>query len=781
MAAPVSSLVTGIAGFDVTAAVDGLLSFNKLEIAQAKAKQTQETTKQDAFVAINSAMLAFKATAVAMSDSAAFFAYGASLSSSSSAVPASSLIDVSGTDSVSAGKHNIIVSQIAQAERISSSVGVQDATGTAATDDQTALGLSGTFQVGASSVSVAISDTLQDIAASINQQNKGVSATGVSASIIKVSGGDFRLVLAADDTGAAGFTISGTALDVGGSLANLNLGAVGQTNARQSLQTPQDAQVSIDGLSISRSSNTITDALNGVTLSLKQADPTVTVGMDISVDTAALQSNVQSFVDAYNNVQNLVNEQFSFDPNTNTTGVLAGEAILTSIQSTLANSLIQSVPGLASDRNSMVMIGVEPDEKGQLFINNSRFDTFLNADPTAIRDVFVANGTSSNNQLQFLTHGLNTPSGIYQVNVTQAATRATLSSTLATDLVNVGLASNETATFTDSSSGRQALVNLLAGQTQASIITSLNTEFAKVSTDVHQLSGSLGAAVNTSSTLASLGFGIAAGDTITIAGTNRQGVAVNSSFSVLDPASDTISTLLSSIQSAFNQQVLASLDATGNIQVSDAQSGDSLLSLNLTANNEGGGTLNLGTDIVKTEGRYAMNLTALAQGNGITIEGKSFGTSSDFTISQSVDGLGIANQSAQGTSLVGTINGAAATGSGQLLVGTTGNVDGMGVFYTGTSTGNVGDITVGVGLAAKMEGILDLFSNPFSGLIQGSILSSQDSYDVLSANITKLETQMEQQRTSLTQSFSVMQQTLASLQQSGDFITQQVNAQNARN
>jgi len=782
LATSISSTVTGIAGFDVTAAVDGLLAFPKLSITRAEDKQTAETAKQDAFAAINDAMLAFKSTAMAMADSSKFFSYAASLTSSSAAVPSSSLLDVTGTDSVSAGKHSIVVKQIAQAERLSSSSAVKDSAGIAVTSDTTALGLVGSFNIGTTTVSVGGTDTLQDIAAAINQENTGASATGVSASVLKVAGGDYRLVLVSDTTGAAGFTLSGVALNTGGALANLQIGAATQaTGGRQTLQTPQDSQVVIDGLTLSRSSNSISDALTGVTLNLKQADPLVTMTMDVSIDTAALNANVQAFVDAYNSVQSLVNEQFVFDPNTNTTGVLAGEPILTSIQSTLANSLIQSIPGLASDRSSMVMVGVEPDEKGQLTINPTLFDKFLTTDPTAIRDVFVANGSSTNNQLQFLTNGLNTPSGTYQVNVTQAASKASVLGSKDFSLGN--LLANDTVTFTDSNSGRQAIVNLLALDTQASIISQLNTEFNKLTTEQHQLTGSLGATgVTTSSTLASLGFGVTAGDTISIGGTNRQGGAVAGSFSVLDPATDTVGTLLSAIQSTFNQQVTTSLDATGHIQVTDAQSGDSLLSISLTANNESGGTLTFGTDSVVTEGRYAMSLVAVAKGNSISVEAKAFGTSSNFSVAESAtgaNGLGLGTVTA-GTSIAGTINGSTATGSGQLLIGNAGVVDGLGVFYTGTTTGAIGDINVGVGLGAKMEGILDLFSNPFTGLIQGTIASSQSTYDDLTKKINDLNVQLEQQRTMLTNSFTSMQTTMNTLQSTGDFLTAQVNAQNAK-
>ncbi|MDQ6953319.1 MAG: flagellar filament capping protein FliD [Mariprofundaceae bacterium] len=775
----IASSVLGVVGFDTKAAVDGLLAFDKLAITQAQKKQTNQTAKQDAFAVINDAMLAFKSTALSMADSTKFFAYSAALTSNDPAVAAGTLLDVTGTDAVSAGTHKIIVQQVAQAQRLSSGQGVTDSLGSVVSSDQTALSMVGSFNVGAASISVIGTDTLQDIASKINQQNTGATATGVSASIIKVGNNDFRLVLASDQTGATGFTLTGAALDAGGALANLQLGS-GVPNARNSIQQGLDAQVSIDGLSIFRSSNTISDALNGVTLTLKQAN-LAEVSMNISVDTASLRNNVQSFVDAYNKVQGLVNSQFSLDPKTGTTGILASESVLTSIQSTLSSSLLQSIPGLASDRNTMVSVGIEPDAKGVLTINPTLFDKFITTDPTAIRDVFVANGISSNQQVQFLTSGLNTPSGTYQINISQAASKASVSSSATTDLVNATLASPETLTITDSASQRQAIVNLTAGMNQASILTALNTEFSKQTTDIHQLSGSLGAGLTVSNSLTSLGKGIAAGDTITISGTNRQGGTVNGSFSVLDPATDNISTLLSAIQSTFNQQVVASLDtATGKIQVSDVQSGDSLLTVNLTANNQGGGSLNLGTDTVLKEGRYAMSLAAIAQGNGISIQGKSFGSSSNFSINQSVNGLGIVNQNASGQSIIGSINGISARGSGQLLIGNSGKIDGLGVLYTGASTGNIASVTVGVGLGAKMEGLLDLFANPFTGLIQSSISSSQSIFDTLTTRIADMERQMAQKKTSLDKSFLAMQQSLSVLNQAGSFLTQQVNAQNAR-
>jgi len=777
----ISSLVSGqVAGFDTQAAVDGLLGIKQYEISQLQKKQDAITARQDAFLQVNNAVSSLRNTAIGMADSAAFFGYTASLASSSSTVTASTLMDVSGTSGVTAGQHNIIVSQIAQAERLSSSVAVKDGTGTATASASTALNISGSFLLAGTTVSITTSDSLNDIAANINQLNTGASATGVSATVMKVGDNDFRLILASDTPGATGFTLSGADLDAAGALASLQLGATGQANAYQTLQIAQDANISIDGLTLTRTTNTITDALSGVTLSLKQADPAVTVNMSIGVDQQALRANVQSFVDAYNSVQTLINDQFKFDPSTGVGGVLAGEPLLTSIQGSMSSNLLKSIPGLATDRNSLVMVGVEPDINGQLIINEDRFGTFLANDPTAIRDVFVAQGSSTNNNIQFLTNGLNTPSGTYSVNVTQAATKAVATGT--TDLT-AGLAANETVTITDAGSSRQAVVNLTAGQSQSSIITALNAELLSVYTEQHQLSTALtagGPAANGATTFSALGLGVAAGDTISISGTLRSGASVSSSYTVLDPAADTVSSLLTAIQSAFNQEVTATIDVTGKITLTDVSTGDSQQTVALTANNQGGGTLSFGSDTIVTDGRYALSAQAVISGTGIAIESKSYGSGSGFTIAQSVDGLGIINLSISGTDVTGSINGLAATGAGQRLLGTSGNADGLALLYTGSATGAVGDLTVGIGVAAGYDGLLEMYSNPVTGLIQNSMQSDQTTFDGLTAKMDNLTVLMEQQRVTLTAQFTAMQQAISSLNASSSFISQADGLASAR-
>ncbi|MDX8414100.1 MAG: flagellar filament capping protein FliD [Mariprofundales bacterium] len=866
-----------LAGFDTVSAVTGILTPQQFEIDQLTKRQADIVAKQDLLNQFNVDLQSLRTTATAMADSTNFFAYGASLSSSNASVPASNLLAISGTNSVSAGSHSLVVDQIATAKRSSSSIAVKDTTNTAITADTDILGLTASsFQINGQTVNVTSADSLLDIKNTINQLNSGSTATGVTASIVKVSASDFRLVLAADSTGQSGFALTGTALNSSGALANLQLGAqassaavtdaagaavdssatalsytastftvtdnlgVAQTinvtasdtlqtiadkvtaingvvatvdtvgssdlrlnisadasnpplnntitlagadltgnlvnlkltagtvsNASSIIQAPVDAKLTVDGLQITRSSNKISDALSGVTIDLKQADPATTVNMDIAVDTAALQSNVQAFIDGYNTVMSFINSQYAIDPNTGTTGILASDTLLGSIQSSLSGSLLQTVPGLASDRSSLALIGVEPDSKGVLSINPDLFDNFLNTDPTAIRDVFVATGTTDNNQLQFLTNGFNTPSGTYSVDITQAATRSIANSTSAPTT------STDTITVTEGS--RVATIALSSSTNINTLMSTINTEFAKTTTEQRQLNAALsGGAANTSTTLASLGFAV--NDTITIGGTSRTGTTVNNSTFTVLATTDTLGDLLSAIQVTFDQQVVASIDSGGHIAIADSTAGDSLLTLNLTPSS----AVNLGTDTVVTEGRYAMNLQAIEDpttAGAIAIRAKSYGSSTSFSVGSTSDKLGL-NTYTAGLDVIGTINGNTASGKGQLLSGTSGNIDGMGLFFSGTSP-VASTLTLGVGAAASYDGLLDTFSNNFTGLVVSDVQYMQSNYDDITAQITNLQTQMDAKRTRLTQSFTQMQQILATLQTTGSFLTAQTSAQNA--
>jgi flagellar hook-associated protein 2 len=784
------SSVSGLAsGIDSANIVDQLMASEGRKITTLQDRQADELAKQRLMNTLGTSLSSLRSMFTDLADQNNFLV-NQSILSSNTATDAASLLTVTPSSTAVPGTHTIIVNQLAAAEKLGSSSAVKNSTGTAITSDSVALGYTaGSFTVqgqaaSAQTVNVTSTDSLRDIRDKINQLNTGSDATGVTASILKVGTSDYRLILAADDTGLTNGSVSlgGTDLDAAGNLANLQLGAVAQGNARQSLQLAADASIDIDNITITRESNSITDAISGFTLDLKNADAATTITVSTSTDQTAVKEKIQSFVDSYNEVMDFINEQMTFNPDTKTSGILAGESLLRSIKSQLSGSLLTAVPGLASDRNSLAMIGVEPDSKGHLGINSTRLDNLLATDANSVRDLFAASGTSNNSALEFLTYGPNTVSGSYAVNITAAALKATATGT--TDL-SAGLGGAEQITITDASS-RQAVVNLTNAQSLSSIISALNTEFAATYTEQRQMSAALVTGAGTPATSATLlqdltdgasgSLGITAGDTITIGGTSRAGGAVSYTFTVSDPAVDTVGDFLAAIQMAFDQKVTASLDASGNVTVTDNQAGDSSLTLSLASNNEGAGTLGFGAEAVVQEGRYAMQLSAAASGNFLQLQSNDFGSTANFTIAQSANNLGIIDQAYTGQDVAGTIGGVAATGNGQVLSTSSGSVDGLLLAYTGTATGNVGNMAVNLGMGVQMGNILESYTFPITGLIQMSIDSSTGTYDSLQNQIDNLTLQLEMERERLMGTFLAMEKFMSQTNATGAWLGQQISA-----
>lgn len=749
-------------GIDWQSTVDQLMAVEQKQVTALERRQQKEIDRQNALQTLNDMLLSLRTTSQDLADADKFIPYTANITGGS-VDPAQYLAaEVFSSASTVSGTHSIEVQNIAYAQRNASSSAILNSSGTAPGNDTDALGLSGSFQINGVTIQIASSDSIQDIASKINSAN-----ADATASIMKVSAGDYRLVIQANQTGSTGLSITGT--DLSGPLAGLQL-----ANGGNILQAGQDATVVIDGMTITRASNLIDDALTGIRLNLLQAAPGNVLTLSVGPDPSQVRGKVQKFIDDYNAVTSFINEQFVFDEKTGESGILASDPILTNIQNILANKVLQAIPGLPTDRNSLPLIGVELTKEGTLALNETRFSNWLNTNPGAIRDVFSATGQGSSSELKFMTYGFSNASGSYEINITQPASKA---SVIGTSDLSLGLPANDSVTIIDAS-GRSATVNLVAGQSLDAIISAFNTEFQTTYTEQWKTGALLlpdGTPANASTKFSDLGLGVKAGDTITYSGSSRQGAPITGSFSILDPNTDTLGALMDAIQFTFNQKVTVSIDGQGQLTVTDNSSGDSQLSFSITANNEGGGSLNFGTSSMAVEGRYPMTVLATKQGNAISIESIGMGSKNQFSISQTSNQLGIPDGTYQGADVVGTINGNAATGSGQLLMGISGNTEGLGILYTGSATGVVGSLRINMGIAAVFDGTLDLLANPFNGLIQSSITSSQGVYDSLQEKIDRLNLSLEKEREQLTQSFVRMEKLISQFNATGQWLTQQIS------
>lgn len=289
-----------------------------------------------------------------------------------------------GVDAVS-GSYSVSVSQLATAQQLLSAPVVAGSSAALGTGT-----LNLTLGTGSLSVTVdASNNTLSGIAAAINTASNN---PGISATVITGTDGA-HLLLSSTQTGLANtITVTANETDGGTGLAALSTGTAGHYTQ---VTAPQNASFSVAGVPYTSASNTVSDALAGVSLTLLGTTPASTgtgTGASVTVgnDTTTVTANITSFVTAYNTLQTALAGLGSYDSSTGTAGPMLGNPILTSAQNQIQQAL-DAVVGTSS-YNTLPSIGITRHSDGSLSVNASTLQTALTSNFTAVSTLFSGTG-----------------------------------------------------------------------------------------------------------------------------------------------------------------------------------------------------------------------------------------------------------------------------------------------------------------------------------------------------------------------------------------------------
>lgn len=279
------------------------------------------------------------------------------------------------------GNYAVEVRQLAKAAQLGSA---------AIAGGSTALSGTGTLTIslGTSSFSVNVTDagsTLSDLRNAINNatDNPGVSA----ALVTDVTG--THLVVGSLVTGASN-TLRITTTGGDGNLSRFVYNPPTLSNMTQ-LNPAQDSVVVVSGYEIRDADLSIDGAIEGVTLSLKQAEPGTTTAMNISVDNAGIRDKVGRFVSAYNALATQIAKLRAYNPETKAAGPLLGDSMLRGIESQLGRLVSDPVEGLGtSPYTTLSSLGITRDVAGALKLDNTRFDAAIGKDPAAASRLFAS-------------------------------------------------------------------------------------------------------------------------------------------------------------------------------------------------------------------------------------------------------------------------------------------------------------------------------------------------------------------------------------------------------
>jgi flagellar hook-associated protein 2 len=611
--------------------------------------------------------------------------------------------------------------------------------------------------------------------------------------VIATVTGDGRIQIAdnAQTTGSSHLNVAFAESVANGTLDFGTFGAAATLRKRE-IVAGENAVLVVDGVTVTKTENTIDDVIAGVTLNLLKEDAGTTVTLNIDRDIDAVMEKINAMVTGYNEVSSYISAQQSYDMDTQEKGgVLFGDGTLSSIKSELQSTLIQTVWGVSSQFSSLGLIGINVDNSGALSIDSDKLKGYLRTNFNDVRSLFASGGMTSTGTLQYVTHSQNSQAGEYAIHITNAALRSTSTSNTA---VSGTLGASETLTVTEA--GKTATIDLTAAMTKTDIVNAVNAELDTVYTEILAGAESLysdagqAAAITSSTAWNSLydsggnSANMADGDVISFTGTNREGTLVSGSYTISDVAADTVQGLLSEIQVAFGNSISATVDSSGRIVITDKSTGNS--SLSLTLDTSGAHDLDFGSvssaNTGGREGRYAIAVRASIDGSDrIVLTHDDYGSVYSFAISESADLLWTGGDQtvANGEDVAGTINGEAATGLGQNLTGNSGetNIDGLTIRYTGTAENvDAGTVKLTLGVAELFSRSLYGITDPSEGYLAYKQTSLQNEIDGYETKIEQMEALLERRAETMINRFVAMEVALSKIQQQSSWLAGQLSA-----
>ncbi|SDZ83546.1 flagellar filament capping protein FliD [Nitrosospira multiformis] len=424
---------------DVNGIVSQLMAAERTPLALLQKRESDYQAKLSAYGTLKGALSAFQTAMQGLADPAKYNAVSASAADSS-------LLTATGNSNGKAvpGSYSVEVQQLAQQQKIrsegfastSSTVG----SGTLTIQYGTYDNVLNTFTLNNAKPAQTItiepsSNTLSGVRDAINAANAGVSATIVN------DGAGNKLVLTAKDPGAASSLKITVSDDDGGNLDTTGLSAlafdptVGGGSGKNliQVQAAQDAKLRIDGIDIVKSSNTITDAIEGVTLSLLKTNAGSPTTLNVSPDTAAAKTAVEAFVKSYNSINQTLSNLSAYNPGAKKGAILQGDSAAFSIQRGIRSALT-AMMGDGRGFTSLSQIGVTLQKDGSLAVDSAKLQASMDTGFEQIGRLFTIGGTSTDSLISYEGATDKTVAGNYAVTVTQLATRGSLSGSQAAGL-----------------------------------------------------------------------------------------------------------------------------------------------------------------------------------------------------------------------------------------------------------------------------------------------------------------------------------------------------------
>jgi flagellar capping protein FliD len=586
-------------------------------------------------------------------------------------------------------------------------------------------------------------NTLAGIRDAVNEANIGVQATIVD------DGSGFRLLFSTKD-GGANNSLETTAT------GSASFGAFNYNAASQDMmqtQAAQDAEFTVNGLSITRNDNLVGGVIPGVTLNLKGVS-TGPATLTISKDPTELMNKVQSVVDSYNALKTTTDVLTAFDPDAGDNGqgsVLTGDRGLRSIMNQI-NSTMRSFT-LGSTYGSLAEVGVTTNQFNDYLMefDRSAFQEAFQADPKAVTALFATTGIPTDENVSFVSASSATQAGSYSLEITRMAEAGRYQgigvSALAAGNINITAANNSFDIFLNNTEvsvalteGSYATADLLAEELQRQINSSPELlDSANSATVTYNSTESRFELTSNrfgrESVIRIIDIGSEAAATLGLVQEGQGPYQGNELTS--------LATTDGQSSSAFNTPLVVDSDTQYSLSVNGISTGlltlpgdagmpvtyntpdeltTALKSQIDTALSGAGITVNVGYDYNTDDGTARLVFSTGSAGDEIVFSDINLASASRLGL---FEGRGEPVTSIRGTDVQGLINGIEALGSGQVLVASTGENPATAGYYLNAAHGDLSTSTAADKFRLRVDGVL-------SGQITLGVLADSSSTGVAS-------------------------------------------------
>ena len=377
----------GSSGLDVASVVSQLMVVEHQPVDALNKKISSYQTKLSAYGTIQSLVSTFRSSVQALEGSGSFQSFTATSSDSS-------ILTGTASSSALAGSYTVNVSSLAHAQQLvsvgqaSSAATIGDGSTTTLSFDFGTVGSGSSFTSNGGGVKTVTIDstnnTLAGIRDAINAANIGVSATLIN------DGGTspYRLALSSSASGASNtmkVSVAGTSSDT--SISDLLSYDPAGTKKLTETVAGTNANFTVNGVAISKSMNTVTDAIQGVTLNLNNTSGN-SVTLKVSSDTTAITNAANTFVTAYNALYSNMKSQTSYDATSKSGSTLQGDSGVIGMISQMRKILTASVGSGAF--TSLSQIGFSSATDGTLSLDTTKFQAALASNQSDVQNILAS-------------------------------------------------------------------------------------------------------------------------------------------------------------------------------------------------------------------------------------------------------------------------------------------------------------------------------------------------------------------------------------------------------